>query len=157
MKKWLLSVLLCLMCCALCCPAVAEEEPLDPDSLLAQVLLLVEDGAELIRLTEDDLLDLIGIEPQEYTDFVYLAAPNALTGREIIVLQATDEEAAKRVAELLQGYLEQRMEEMRNYLPEVYQILSRSEVFREKMLVVLSMAAPAEDEAQLLLETLNKE
>ncbi|MBR2718864.1 MAG: DUF4358 domain-containing protein [Clostridia bacterium] len=150
-KQWFVIALCCLLSCfALCaCAETVEEEP---HPLTEYVLSIAQDGEELIHLTEDDLLDLIGIEPQEYTDFVYLAATNALTGREIIVLKAVDEEAAERLAELLQAYLEQRMNEMRNYLPEVYQILSKAEVLRKDLTLVLSMAAPTEDEPLLLLE-----
>lgn len=137
------------------CAETAEETVLSP--LMQHVLLIAPDGAELIELTEDDLLDLIGIDYEEYTDFVYLVAPNALTGREIIVLQAADEEAAERLVKLLQGYLEQRQNEMRNYLPEVYQILTKAEVLQKDLTVVLSMAAPTEDEALKLLEPVVQE
>lgn len=44
------------------------------------------------------------------------------------------------------------MNEMRNYLPEVYQILSKAEVLRKDLTLVLSMAAPTEDAPLLLLE-----
>lgn len=153
MKK---LTLLALICCLLLTFAAAEPLPAPteeavPATLLDRVLLIAEDGAELIQMTEDDLLDLIGIDYEEYTDFAYLAAADALAGRELIVLCAADEEAAERIVELLQSYLEQRMRETRNYLPETYQLLSEAEVIREELMVVLSIAAPNANEVELLL------
>ena len=122
-----------------------------PATLLDRALLVAEDRDQLIILTEDDLLDLIGIEYEDYTDFAYLVALDALTGRELIALQAADEEAAARIVELLQGYLAQRLHETQNYLPDVYRLLSKAEVKQNDLLIVLSLAAPVEGEDDLLL------
>lgn len=161
MKK---MTLIALICCFLLAFAAAEtlpattEEALPaateeslPATLLDRALLIAEDGADLIQLTEDDLLDLIGIDYAEYTDFAYLAAADALSGRELIVLYAVDEEAAARIAELLQSYLELRLRETRNYLPEAYQVLSEAEVVQDGLTVILSIAAPNANEVDLLL------
>lgn len=148
--------LIALLCCFLLAFAAAEPVPAPaeealPVTLLDRVLLIAEDGADLIRMTQDDLLDLIGIEYEDYTDYAYLAAADALSGRELIVLYAVDEEAALRITGLLQSYLEQRMRETRNYLPETYQLLSEAEVICEELTVVLSIAAPNANEVELLL------
>ena len=63
-----------------------------------------------------------------------------------------DEEAADRVVEMLSNYLELRMRETRNYLPDAYKFLSMAEVRREELLAVLSIAAPNPEEASLLLQ-----
>lgn len=153
MKKFSLIALICCLllpfAAAETLPAATEEAA--PATLLDRVLLIAEDGADLIQMAEDDLLDLIGIDYAEYTDFAYLAAADALSGRELIVLYAVDEEAAERIVELLQSYLELRLRETRNYLPEAYQVLSEAEVIQDELTVVLSIAAPNANEVELLL------
>lgn len=142
-KKIMMMVLaLCIVIASAC----AEE------ALLDRVKRIAEDGEDLIEMDEDDLYDIIGIEPDEYTDFAYLTDHDALSGREVIVLLASDEEAAQSVAEKLENYREQRMRVTRNYLPEAYRVLSEAEVLQEDLLVVLTIAPPDPQEAGLLLQ-----
>lgn len=152
MKKFAL-LLICLFCCIML-PASAEEaapEEALPATLLTRAQAIAEDLDELIVMTADDLYDLIGIAPEDYTDFVYLAHIDSLTGRELIVVDAVDDEAALRIVELLKGYLEIRLHETRNYLPETYQVLCEAQVTQQDLRVVLSIAAPNPDEEKLLL------
>lgn len=171
MKKTLFCLLICLfMCLALTVSAedaaveaaVATEETVEavettetaevlPVTLLERAMLVAEDMDQLIIMTEDDLYDLIGIAPEEYTDFAYLAHVDSLTGRELIIVEAVDEAAALRIVELLQGYLEVRLHETRNYLPETYRVLCEAQVTQKDLLVVLSIAAPNPAEEELLL------
>ncbi len=150
MKKIMLP-LLALLLAGLALTACAESAEA-PETLLDRVNRIAEDSADLIVMTEDDLYDLIGIAPEDCDDFAYLADYDALSGRELIALRAVDDEAAERVAGLLSHYLELRMRETRNYLPEAYKSLSEAEVRREGLLVVLSIAAPDPEEAALLLQ-----
>ena len=144
MKKKILTILMALL--FVMASAFAEE------ALLEKALRVAEDGKDLIRMNEDDLFDLIGIEPEEYTDYAYLADNNALSGREIIVLRAIDRNTAHNLAIKLENYREQRMRATRNYLPEAYRLLSEAEVLEGDLLVVLSIAAPNPQEAGLLLQ-----
>lgn len=144
MTKKILTILTALL--FVMASAFAEE------ALLEKALRVAEDGKDLIRMNEDDLFDLIGIEPEEYTDYAYLADNNALSGREIIVLRAIDRNTAHNLAVKLENYREQRMRATRNYLPEAYRLLSEAEVLQGDLLVVLSIAAPNPQEAGLLLQ-----
>lgn len=158
MKKLALCLLIALLgCTALLAAAEVTDgavelpEEILPDTLLASAYLIAEDRDELIIMTEEDLYDLIGIAPEDCTDFAYLAHIDSLTGRELIIVNAVDEEAALRIVELLQGYLEIRRHETRNYLPETYRVLCEAEIAQKDMLVVLSIAAPNANEKSLLL------
>ena len=53
---------------------------------------------------------------------------------------------------MLQHDLESRMRETRNYLPDAYQALSEAKVVREGLCVILSVAAPGENDADVLLK-----
>ena len=122
--------------------------------LMSKAIRIAADGEDLIRMSEDDLYDIIGIEPEEYTDFAYLTGHDSLFGREIILLLAADEDAAKAIAEKLEDYRQYRLQMTRNYpdQAEAYRDLNRADVRREDLLVVLSVAAPDPQEADLLLQ-----
>lgn len=148
-----------LLCCLLLPAAVFAEEPAETaaentaaePSLMDRVLGVISDGRDLGRMYADDLSDLLGIEPEDYTDFVYLSDYNALTGREVILLLAADGDAADRVEEMLGMYLEGRLKETRNYLPEAYKLLSAAEVVRSGLVLVLVVGENSgEETAQLL-------
>lgn len=154
MKKFSILLLVCMLVCpSLFAAAETAEVLMETTSvtLLERAQHIAEDIDELIVMTEDDLYDLIGIAPEDYVDFVYLAHVDSLTGRELIAVQAFDEEAALRIIELLQGYLELRLHETRNYLPETYQVLCEAKVTQKDLLVVLTIAAPNPAEEELLL------
>ena len=146
MMKKILTILTALL--FVMTAALAEE------TLLDKVIRVAEDEKDLIRMGEDDLFDLIGIEPDEYTDFAYLASRDSLSGREVIVLRATDETAARDMAEKLEEYRQYRMHMTRNYpdQADAYRLLSKAEVLQEDLLVVLSVGAPDPQEASLLLQ-----
>ena len=154
MNRRLTGLVCALLCCALLPLAAfaeeAAEEPAAP-TLLERVRSVAEDGADLIRMTADDLLDLMGIEEEDVADFAYLADRNALSGRELIVIVAADEEAADRVEEMLNNYLTSRLKETRNYLPEAYRQLSAAEVRRSGLTLVLAVGDRAQEETEQLL------
>ena len=103
-------------------------------------------------MDEDELYDVIGIAPEDYSDYAYLADYDALSGRELIIVRATDQEAAERISALLSQYLDHRLKATRNYLPDVYRALSEATVLQEDLLLVLSVAPPDPEEASLLLQ-----
>lgn len=149
MMKKMMTVLMAL--CFVLTAACAETAP---DTLMEKAIRIAEDGEDLIRQSEDDVYDGLGIEPEDYTDWAYLSGRESLLGRELLVFRAVDEEAAERIAELLEGYRQYHMEMTRNYpdQAEKYRALSEAEVKREGLMVVLSVSAPNPAEAELLLQ-----
>ena len=130
-------------------PSCAEKAS---ETLMDRVLRVAEDSSDLIRMDEDELYDVIGIAPEDYSDYAYLADYDALSGRELVLVRAVDEEAAERISTLLSLYLEHRLKATRNYLPDVYRALSEAAVRQENLLLVLSVAPPDPEEASLLLQ-----
>ena len=132
-------------------PAATEAAvPAETATLAERVEAAIPDAASLAPFTGDDLADMAGIEPADYTDFVFLQG-NGMDGREILVLRAADEQAADRLAGLMESYLERRMEEMENYAPKAYQIYSAAKVERKGLLLVLISGENAEAETAQLL------
>ena len=93
MTKKLIALLLLILLAAV--PAYAEETD---ETLLDKVIRISEDGEELLTLDEEELMDVVGIDPESYTDFAYLAGRDTSQGRELIVLLATDSETAEQVS-----------------------------------------------------------
>ena len=83
---------------------------------------------DYIPYPAEDLEDLIGISPEDYTEAVYLRGRDTLSGREAIMIRAKDSQAFSGIKEALERYLSQRKEETRNYLPEAYRLLCDARV-----------------------------
>ena len=124
------------------------------ETLMDKAVRIAEDGDDLIRQSEDDVYDGLGIEPEDYTDWAYLSGKESLLGRELLAFRAVDDNAAERIVELLEGYRQYHMEMTRNYpdQAEKYRALSEAEVKQEGLLIVLSVDAPDPAEAELLLQ-----
>ena len=124
------------------------------ETLMDKAVRIAEDGDDLIRQSEDDVYDGLGIEPEDYTDWAYLSGKESLLGRELLAFRAVDDNAAERIVELLEGYRQYHMEMTRNYpdQAEKYRALSEAEVKQEGLMIVLSVDAPDPAEAELLLQ-----
>ena len=144
-----LAFLLALSFCLVLLPSYAEKAA---ETLLDRALRVAEDSDNLVRLDEDELYDVIGIAPEDYSDYAYLADYDALSGRELVLVRAVDEEAAERISGLLTQYLDHRLKATRNYLPDVFRSLSEASVLKEDLLLVLSVAPPDPEEASKLLQ-----
>ena len=144
-----LAFLLALSFCLVLLPSYAEKAA---ETLLDRALRVAEDSDNLIRMDEDELYDVVGIAPEDYSDYAYLADYDALSGRELVLVRAVDEEAAERIFSQLSLYLEHRLKATRNYLPDVFRFLSEAGIRQRDLLLVLSVAPPDPEEAIKLLQ-----
>ena len=110
----------------------------------------VSAAGSMINLPRTDLEVVIGIDPADFTDAVYMQ-DEGMGGNEALVVRAADEKAAQRIAALLEGYLEQRRKETRNYVPEAYQLLEKAKVERKNLTIVLLSGEKAAEETKALL------
>ena len=174
MKKWIAVLLLAAMALTLAgcsgnkteekketaaAPAKTEEpaaeetaatESAPEQTLQERAEAVLKDAADLAPFMAEDLTDMAGILPEDYTDFVFLQG-DVLEGREILILRAKDEDAAGRLAGLMENYLERRRDENRNYAPKAYQALSAARVERKGLLLVLISGGDAEAETAQIL------
>ena len=90
----------------------------------------------LVSLPKTDLEDVIGIDPEDFKEAVYMQ-DEGMGGREVLVLRAADKDAAARIASLLENYLENRRKETRNYAPEAYKLLEAAKVETKNLTVAL--------------------
>lgn len=149
MKKFVLFVLAFAMLFALtACSAPKAASTLDtPLKELVKSVIATDD---LVSLPKADLEDVIGIEPDDMKEAVYLQ-DEGMGGTEVLVVRAADKDAAARVAKLLEGYLEQRRMETRNYAPDAYKLLEAAEVTTKNVTVALISAENAADATAKLL------
>jgi len=145
-KCFFLVIAAALLCCSL---AGATAEPVDP--FREMILSVLEDREELEEMMLDDLSDLLGIEPAQYIEALWLMG-DGLDGREVLVIRAVDEENAEEIREQLEVYLELRRKETQNYLPEAYQLLKTAEVTQKEDLLMLIVGKNAQKEIKALLE-----
>ena len=162
MKKWILillavSMVLLLTACgskttensaATEAPAVTEEAA--GKTLRELAAEVIKDAGSLAPFDADDLAEMAGIQPEDYTEFVFLQG-DVMEGREILALRAKDDAAAKRLAEKMEKYLERRRNENRNYAPEAYQALYDARVERKGLTLVMVSGGEAGTETAALL------
>ena len=162
MKKWILillavSMVLLLTACgnrttedsaATEAPAATEEAAGKTLRELAEEA--IKDAGDLAPFDADDLAEMAGIRPEDYTDFVFLQG-DVMEGREVLALRAKDDAAAEKLAEKMEKYLERRRNENRNYAPKAYQALSDARVERKGLTLVMISGGEAGTETAVLL------
>ena len=101
----------------------------------------------------EELYDIVGVAPEDYTEFVYRTGENdiGLIAREIILVRAKDGEAVNRVLEALGHYRERRQTETRTYAPDIYAMLEKSAVSRKDLTAALIISEDSAKETQSFL------
>ena len=152
MKRIMLLLLAALLLVLGACSAPEKGAPASdaPASLAEKVNMIAEDAGNLAALTAEDLEDVLGAVPADYTEFVFLQS-EGMDGRELLAVRAADRDAAGRVAGMAEAYLERRLKETRNYAPEAYKLLSEAKVRTKNLTVVLAVGPNGTQEADFIL------
>ena len=144
----LIGLLLLAMIFTGCQEKTAEKTAL---SLREAVEKALTDKENLVAYTADDLTDLMGILPEDYTEALFLVGSDSLSGREIIAVRAKDNATLKKITDALNNYLSQRMDETRNYLPDAYKLQSLAKVESKNLSAVLIVGAHSAEETKAFL------
>ncbi|QTE67855.1 DUF4358 domain-containing protein [Clostridiales bacterium] len=152
MKRIMLLLLAAMLLVLDACSAPEKGAPASdaPASLAEKVNMIAEDAGNLAALTAEDLEDVLGAVPADYTEFVFLQS-EGMDGRELLAVRAADRDAAGRVAGMAEAYLERRLKETRNYAPEAYKLLSEAKVRTKNLTVVLAVGPNGTQEADFIL------
>ena len=152
MKRIMLLLLAAMLLVLGACSAPEKGAPASdaPASLAEKVNMIAEDSGNLAALTAEDLEDVLGAVPADYTEFVFLQS-EGMDGRELLAVRAADRDAAGRVAGMAEAYLERRLKETRNYAPEAYKLLSEAKVRTKNLTVVLAVGPNGTQEADFIL------
>ena len=111
----------------------------------------LSDMDALVAYTADDLADILGVMPEDYTEAVFLVSSDALSGREAILVRAKDGSRLKSVRDALSNYLGQRMQETRTYLPDAYKLQSEARVETKNLTAALIVGPNAAEETRAFL------
>ena len=152
MKRIMLLLLAAMLLVLGACSVPEKGAPASdaPASLAEKVNMIAEDAGNLATLTAEDLEDVLGAVPADYTEFVFLQS-EGMDGRELLAVRAADRDAAGRVAGMAEAYLERRLKETRNYAPEAYKLLSEAKVRTKNLTVVLAVGPNGTQEADFIL------
>lgn len=152
MKRIMLLLLAAMLLVLGACSAPEKGAPASdaPASLAEKVNMIAEDAGNLAALTAEDLEDVLGAVPADYTEFVFLQS-EGMDGRELLAVRAADRDAAGRVAGMAEAYLERRLKETRYYAPEAYKLLSEAKVRTKNLTVVLAVGPNGTQEADFIL------
>ena len=145
MKK-LIALLLTLALCATAALAEPEEE-----TLLDRVASVLPEAADMEELfVEEELSDVMGIEPEEYEQALYLADSDAMSGRELLLILAL-EDTVESVAERVEAYRLRREKETVSYNPAAYKLIHKAEVVTQGNAVILITVENSKDAVDAVL------
>ena len=106
---------------------------------------------DMMTLTQDDLIDYFGLEPQWCADSAACINSNGYEKDEIVLVRAADAESAAQIRACLQTSLENAAAEMQNYLPEQYAMIQNCKVESRDLYVWLFISDKA-DQLQTILD-----
>ena len=99
---------------------------------------------EMAAVSEKRRDAILGIAPEDCLQAVTVLCGDSVRADEIWMIEAADDAAADRIAELAQVRLDQRAQEMENYLPDQYQIVKQAKIVREGRFVGLFVSPDAD-------------
>lgn len=129
-----------------------QSAPKKPDLPLNEAITkAIPDMEQLVSYNQQDLSDLLGIDEKDFTEAVFLADCDSLSGREVIAVRAKDAGSLKTIAAALGNYLSQRKLETRDYLPEAYQLQNEAKVETKNLTAALFIGPNAAEECKAFM------
>ena len=77
----------------------------------------------MLALSEEELLYMIGVEPEQYTAYAAYTASSGTSPEEILIFRASDEASKEQILETLQNRLHYKQDSAAQYLTENQGIL----------------------------------
>ena len=151
MKKRTLIAALLLFALLLTGCQGTKDTPKEALTLKEAVENAVRDKDSLVAYTAEDLSDILGIMPEDYTEALFLMGSDSLSGREVIAVRAKDSAGLQKAKKAMENYLAQRKEETRNYLPDAYKLQSDARVETKNLTAVLFIGPNAAEESRAFL------
>ena len=113
---------------------------------------------DMMTLSEGDMLDFYGIRAEDMEQFSAAITATGISAKEIVLVKATGEDAARRVREQLDKRVANRMAEFENYLPDQFDIAANhGRVSRDGVYVSLIISGELEDLSKIYSGFLNGE
>ncbi len=126
------------------CGKPAEAKTLDLPGIMTEIAMKTEMPAETVDLeTDEDLEDYYGLDPALIRSFAIRQNASGYED-EIVMVEAIDETSAHAVAAMLESHRDDNREAMRNYSPEMFELLSKTTVDIHGRYVTMFVSAEAE-------------
>lgn len=109
--------------------------------------------SDVIELDEAGLKSNYGIEADDVKQFAALADASGIKCEEVVLIEATDSDAAKTVKEQLDKRMESKLAQNKDYLPEQYAIIKKCSVEQNGNYVSMIVGAEHEKLTQIYNES----
>lgn len=106
----------------------------------------LEEG--MLNLTEDDLLELYGIEGADVKQFSARIRMESIQADEMVLIEAKDAAAADRVKERLDNRYQSKLNETRDYLPDEFAKIEQCKVIKNGNFVAMIICADGQKAAE---------
>ena len=150
-RKWIVAFVFLVAAAAAAVFAVTRSGSAPQKEVLPLADAAKKAFVDFDQLTEydgEEFYDIVGVAPDDYTEFVYRTGENGigLVAREIILVRAKDSDAVKRIAGALAHYRERRQTETRTYAPDIFTMIEKSAVSVKNLTaaLIISGDSPAE-------------
>ncbi len=124
--------------------ASQPETGVDPKAIYEAVGQAVE-LPSMMEGDDDFISNYYGIDPEALDSYVFASAEDATLADSVIIMKVKSEDAVAGIEECLNTVLSQKAAEMEDYIPEQYEIVSRSSVKTEGLYVYLVISEKAGD------------
>ena len=126
--KTLCGLVCLLLCVALCaCSSNTSGKTVDVKAAMDEIQSTYE-FSDVNEVTDNMLMSVYGIDQKEVKSYAGLTDASGIQATDIMLVEATDSDAAETVRAALQARLDNRKSQMKDYLPDVYATLEKSKV-----------------------------
>ena len=149
MKKITATIAILLLLAALTACGAAETKAADMSEVYSR-MTAAEGMPEMLVVPAEKAVTFFGIAQEDCAQAVTAICQDSLRADELWLVEAVDDAAAGRIAELAQARLDQKSSELKSYAPEQYEIVQSAKLIRDGRCVVLIVSPMADKLAELL-------
>ena len=162
MKKRILfaGIIACFTLIAAGCSSSSNNEPAANDVDLNDVYTKITETVtlpdDMSEISESELTSLYGIDMDEVKQYAGAITMTSVSSDEIIMLEATDSNAAADLKEKVDNRYEAKLNEMRDYLPDEFEKISACSVYSEGNYVAMFISDDSATMTEIFTEAIGK-
>lgn len=162
MKKRILlaGIIACFTLIAAGCSSSSNNEPTAKDVDLNDVYTKITETVtlpdDMSEISESELTSLYGIDMDEVKQYAGAITMTSVSSDEIIMLEATDSNAAADLKEKVDNRYEAKLNEMRDYLPDEFEKISACSVYSEGNYVAMFISDDSAAMTEIFTEAIGK-
>lgn len=162
MKKRILlaGIITCFTLIAAGCSSSSSNETSAKDVDLNDVYTKITETVtlpdDMSEISESELTSLYGIDMDEVKQYAGTITMVSTSSDEIIMLEATDSNAAADLKEKVDNRYEAKLNEMRDYLPDEYEKINACSVYSEGNYVAMFISDDSATMTEIFTEAIGK-